>query len=104
MRQVERWARKTQIANMLSLFNTLPRFIHAPKPILLDNNNDFEILITGDTKTSMVRRELANLDELFDSNLGFQSFVGVRKRDKPIREFPIIRAGEIAYSLELSQE
>jgi len=91
MRQIERWAQKTQIEKIFSFFDALPRFIHVPKPLLLGSNNDFEILVTGDATTSLVRRELANLDEPFNPNLGFQRFVGATKRDKPLREFPINR-------------
>jgi len=59
MRQVERWAQKTQIEKIFSFFDALPRFIHVPKPLLLGSNNHFEILVTCDATTSMVRGELA---------------------------------------------
>lgn len=85
MRQVERWARKTQIAKILSFFDGLPRFIHVPKPLLLGSNNEDEILVVADMTTSRVRGVLANLDEPFNPHLRLQCTLGGKRRDKPIR-------------------
>lgn len=88
--RIERWARRTQIPALLSYFDALPRFVHVPQPLLLGSNNDFEILIEGDATTSVIRKQLANLDEPFNPNLRFQRTVCGKRREKPIGAMPLI--------------
>ncbi|MCX6902507.1 MAG: hypothetical protein NTW03_03295, partial [Verrucomicrobia bacterium] len=90
MRRVERWARSTRIATMLSFFDGLPRFVHVPKPLLLGSNNEFEILLQGDTTTNRVRSALANLDEPFNPGLRLQRILGGKRREKPVQAVPSI--------------
>jgi hypothetical protein len=81
MKQIERWARRTKIANMLSFFDGLPRFIRFLEPVLLGSNNGWEILVHGDITTSLVKRQLANLDEPFNPNLRLQHTIVGNKRE-----------------------
>jgi hypothetical protein len=90
MNRIERWARRTQIPALLTYFDRFPRFIHVPQPLLLGSNNDAEILIEGDTTTSIVRNQLANLDEPFNPNLRFQNTIGGKRREKPVGAMPLI--------------
>jgi hypothetical protein len=85
MQQVEYWARRTQIAKILTFFDSFPRFIHIPKPLLLGSNNESEVLVFGDTTVSLIRGELANMDEPFNPYLRHQRILGGRKREKPER-------------------
>src|SRR5579862_725417 len=87
MRRVEQLARRTQISKILSFFDSLPRFIHVPKPILLGSSNNSEILIEGDTTSSRVKGILANLDEPFNPHLKSQQIWGGIKREQPGNSF-----------------
>ncbi|MGA2180135.1 MAG: hypothetical protein ABSH15_11205 [Verrucomicrobiota bacterium] len=90
IRQVEYWARNTQIAKILSFFDEFPRFIHAPQPFLIGSNNESEILIAGDTTVSRIREALRHLDEPFNPHLKEQKFLGGIKREKPEKAFPTL--------------
>lgn len=89
MRQIEKWARGTKIGKMLSFFDTLPRFVKVPRPLLVGSNNAFEILLEGDLTTHQIRSTLVALDEPFDPHLQLQRTVGGKKRERPHGVLPV---------------
>jgi hypothetical protein len=72
MHNVERWARATELAKMISFFETLPRHIQFPRPVLIGSNNAEEILIEGYATTTSVISLILNLDEPFNPYLKLQ--------------------------------
>jgi hypothetical protein len=74
----------------VSFFDKLPRFIHSPKPVLLGSNNGWEILFEGDATTSMVKGQLANLDEPFNPTLRLQKIIDGKKRSAPLNSFKLV--------------
>ena len=47
MRQIEQWAHRARLAEMLSFFESLPRLFFLSRPVLLGSNNEWEILVEG---------------------------------------------------------
>jgi hypothetical protein len=90
VQKVEYWARNTQIAKMLTFFDALPRFIQVPKPLLLGSNNESEILVFNDTTISLIRGELANMDEPFNPYLRHQRILDGRRREKPEKALQLL--------------
>src|ERR1041384_3806752 len=81
MRQIEQWAHRTRLDEMLSFFETLPRFLVTPRPVLLGSNNASEILVEGFLSKRMVISAISNLDEPFNSNLILQKTLMAERRE-----------------------
>lgn len=81
MRQIEQWAHRTRLAEMLSFFESLPRLFFLPRPVLLGSNNEFEILVAESASKGMVIRAISNLDEPFNPNLNLQKTLMSKQRE-----------------------
>ena len=98
MRQIQKWARATQIQEMLAFFDRLPRFVYAAHPVLLGSNNGVAILLAGVAVTSQVKLALRNVDEPFNPDFQFGSHIGrlalprqqSRAAKAPVRVIPCL--------------
>jgi hypothetical protein len=81
MRQVEQWAHRTRLAEMLSFFEALPRFLFLPRPVLLGSNNEWEILVEGFISKRRVIGAISNLDEPFNPKLILQQTLMAKRRE-----------------------
>ncbi len=85
MRQVEQWAEHSNLADMLSFVEGLPRFFVVPRQVLLGSNNKCEILVEGLTTRHRVVSAIANLDEPFNPTLNDQRILMAKRRSTPSR-------------------
>src|SRR5258708_159885 len=82
--QIEGWARQTRLAEMLSFFENLPRYLFLPRPVLLGSNNEWEILAEGFVPRRQVIGAIPHLDEPFNPTLILQKTLMAEKRQKSL--------------------
>ncbi|HZM03476.1 MAG TPA: hypothetical protein VFC44_10650 [Candidatus Saccharimonadales bacterium] len=80
MYQIEQFARRTKLADMISLFENLPRRFTVPRPILLGSNDDSEMLVEGLASRGAVINAIRNLDEPYNPTLTLTTTLMAQKR------------------------
>jgi len=90
MRQIERWAQATQIAETLSFFDLCPRFVEIPRPLLIGSHRDSVVFIEGVTTSGQVKRALVSVDEPFTPKLVKQHTLVFERRKEPVQALRFI--------------
>src|SRR5437867_8190765 len=88
MRQVDRWAQRTQLAKMLDFFQSFSRPIWIQRPVLLGSNNENEVWIQGYLPGRRAVEAIRKLDEPYNPHVPFKKTLITEKRPEPLPGTP----------------
>jgi hypothetical protein len=80
MRQVDRWAQRTELAKMLDFFQSFSTPIWIERPVLLGSNNENEIWIEGYMPGRRAVEAIRKLDEPYDPHVPLRKTLVTEKR------------------------
>jgi hypothetical protein len=81
MQRIEQLARTTKLADMLTVFESLPPKFIVPRKLLLGSNSDALIYLKGFTTRHRAIEPFRNLDEPYDSTVRFERVLLLKERE-----------------------
>ncbi len=84
MQRIEQLARTTKLADMLTIFESLPSKFIVPRKLLLGSNSDVLTYLMGFTTRHRAIEPIRNLDEPYDSSAGFERTLLSKERERKL--------------------
>ena len=88
MRQIERWAQRTELAKMLDFFESCSTPIWIQRPVMIGSNNQNEIWLHGYMSSSRAVKEIRNLDQPYNPHVPFKETIIMKKRPERLHGTP----------------
>jgi hypothetical protein len=80
MRQIDRWAQRTELGKMLDFFESFSTPIWIQRPVMLGSNNENEIWLEGYMPGRRAVEAIRNLDEPYNPRVPFKKTILMKKR------------------------
>jgi hypothetical protein len=88
MRQVDRWARRTELGKMLDFFQSFSTPIWIQRPVLVGSNNENEIWLQGYMPGRRAVEAIRKLDEPFNPHVPLKKILVTEKRPERLPGTP----------------
>jgi hypothetical protein len=88
MRQVDRWAHRTELVKMLDFFQSFSTPIWIPRPVLLGSNNENEIWLQGYMPGRRAIEAIRKLDEPYNPHVPLKKTLVTQKRPERLPGTP----------------
>jgi hypothetical protein len=88
MRQIDRWAQRTELAKMLDFFESFSTPIWIQRPVLLGSNNENEIWLRGYMPGRRAVAAIRNLDQPYNPHVPFKKTIFTEKRSERLPVTP----------------